>query len=117
MGKFGSMLRDRRETAGLTQEDLAARLGVSRATMIESRIADLEHRMGEVVTVLSDLFDHVAFEPRRQPDRRRGVHDRCTGRNDQHARRREVRYAHGIQRHRERLHIRGGKYLVTSWHE
>ena len=33
MSKVGSMLRDRREIAGLTQEDLAARLGVSRATI------------------------------------------------------------------------------------
>jgi transcriptional regulator with XRE-family HTH domain len=109
MSKFGSMLRDRRETAGLTQEDLAARLGVSRATisrwelgtdlpaganvddiarfvripardltwliegrkadrreaMIESRIADLEQRMGEVVTMLTGLFDHVSYDTQR----------------------------------------------------
>jgi hypothetical protein len=25
-----------------------------------------------------------------------------------------MRYAHGLQRHRERLHIRGRKYLVDS---
>jgi transcriptional regulator with XRE-family HTH domain len=109
MSRFGNMLRDRREVAGLTQEDLAARLGVSRATisrwelgtdlpasgnvddiarfvrmpgrdlqwvldgrrpapeqdMIETRIADLEQRLGEVVSILNGLFDRVSFDSQR----------------------------------------------------
>lgn len=109
MSKFGNTLRDRREMAGLTQEDLAGRLGVSRATIsrwelgtdlpaaanlddiarfmripyrdlnwliegrkpdpgaavIETRIADLEQRMAEVVTILNGLFDHVSYDSQR----------------------------------------------------
>jgi hypothetical protein len=33
--------------------------------MIESRIADLEQRMGEVVTILTGLFDHVSYDAQR----------------------------------------------------
>jgi len=72
-GDLGLMIRERRKTLGLDQQDLAEKVGVSRLWIIEIEKGKPRAEIGLVMRTLLalDLELHVSTEPATTPVKRR----------------------------------------------
>ncbi len=65
--QLGAAIRDRRKRLGLTQQELAARVGATRRWLVEVERGHPRAELGLVLKTLAALGLRVALEPERAP--------------------------------------------------